>query len=93
MIAGLFQAGAEHDAALAAADDDDIGLDGGAKRLFLKGFQLRPGLAVAVGAVADAHRAGEAGGFLVARDGLQRGEYGAGLAPFQPHNALDLPHG
>ena len=56
--AELLQARAEHDAALPAADDEAIGLGAVAESGFLGGPALRPGRAIAVGAVADAQSDG-----------------------------------
>ena len=55
------------------------------------GPALRTGCAIAVGAVADAQRAADAGSLLMTIERLQRRKYGAALATFKGEDAGAAP--
>ena len=76
----LPQAGAEGDAALAAADHEDVGLGGAAEALGLFLLALEPGLALLVGAVLGTARPVLVARLLVALQLVERGQEGEGLA-------------
>src|SRR5262245_61490032 len=78
--AELLQPGAEHDAALAAADDQAIRLPGDAEFGILDGAELGPCLPVAVCAVANTHLTGRPNRLLMPLQRLQRRKDGAALA-------------
>ena len=78
--AELAQPGAERDAALAAADDQDVGLGRVAELARLPLALLLPGLAVLVRAVLGAHRPVRPRRLLVALELVERGEQRPGLA-------------
>src|SRR5262249_14420196 len=81
------------DAALAAADDDDVRLHRAAELLGLALARLEPRLALPVGAVLDALRAADALALLVALELLQRRQQRERLAVLQaqePGAATDL---
>src|SRR6185369_9224696 len=83
---------AEHDAALAAADDQAIGLFAGAEFTRLARPRLRPGLAFGVGLVAHAERPRRALAFLESLEVGHRREQGAATAVAQAQDALARGH-
>ena len=88
--AELPQPGAEGDAALAAADDEHVGLRGAAEALGLLLAALLPGRTPLVGAVLGAHRAVLVARLLVALQLVERGEERERLRPVlvdQPEQA------
>ena len=91
--AELAQPRAQPDAALPAADDDDVGLRGDPELLGLAPAPLEPALAIGLGAVRDTARPGRSAGLLVAFELVERGEQRPGLALLEaqmPAAAADL---
>ena len=75
----MAEASAEGDPALAAADDEDVGVGALAPGGVLFGELLRPALPFGIDAVLGALDPAGAAGLFVSGDLLQRGEHGPGL--------------
>lgn len=82
------EAGAERHAALAAADDHAIGLNGGPERRLLCLPEIEPGPPVGRGAVLDAALARRPAALLMTLQLVERGEQRDGAVAGEPHMAL-----